>query len=656
MAVGLLSWLAACHGPSGADADVQVPANGSTLSMALLETTDLHSNVLSYDYYRAKPDPTLGFERTATLIDSARHQYPNNVLLDAGDTIQGTVLADYEARVENLPCKRELAVYRAMDALGYDGGTIGNHEFNYGLDYLGQVTGAAFNVENVKTQHCAGPHYPLVLSNVYSDLDGKPLYPPYAIVQKTFEAKAPDGHMQKVTLRIGLLGFTPPQITDWDRLNLQRKINATSAVDAAKRWLPELQGKHPDLIVALVHGGPDASAYTPKMENPAWYLAGVPGIDAILMGHMHKPFPGAFADLPGVDEKRGLIRGVPAVMAGMWGKYLGVIHLDLKRENGKWKVDTQTSNAELQPICPASGDCVAPDPRIRPLVQEVHEAAVEYLQKPIGSTGFRLSSYFSDVGDESTLALVNAVQLNYVRRWIAENRPSWRQEPLLSASASFKTGYAGPDDYTDIAPGAVSRRSAADLYQFSNTMAAVRIDGNTLRRWLELSAERYQRLDPATREPQDLINNKVAGFNVDHFAGAGLHYVIDPSQPEGQRITELSIDGKPIAPTQMVIVATNNYRASSSPVLKGRQTILSSQDDIRGQIVEWLKQHPHLKRSQLPSRAWSFAPLHLHGPLRFDTAAGKAAVARAAGLPGIREREALSDGRARYTVDLRALH
>jgi 2',3'-cyclic-nucleotide 2'-phosphodiesterase/3'-nucleotidase len=631
--------------------------DGSRVSLALLETTDLHSNVLSYDYYRAAPDPTLGFERTATLIDAARREFPNTLLFDAGDTIQGTVLADYQARIARLPCDETVAIYRAMDVLGYDGGTIGNHEFNYGLAYLSHVTGTPFQVDDAAAQTCAGPHYPLVLSNVYSDLDDRPLFKPWTVIERRFTARRADGSAQAVTLRVGLIGFTPPQIVNWDRENLRGKVHVTSALDAARRWLPELEAAHPDLVIAILHGGPDAGPATADLENAAWQLAGVPGIDAIMMGHMHQPFPGAFAGMPDVDTQRGRIRGIPAVMAGMWGKYLGIVHLDLQRRDGRWQIDRDAASAELRPICRAPKDCVAPDPRIAPLIEDAHQAAIRYLQTPIGSVDLRLSSYFVEVGDSTTLAVVNAAQRDYVRAWIAREHPEWRDEPLLSAASAFKTGFGGPGDYTDIAPGPVSLRSAADLYLFSNQLMAVRIDGATLKRWLEMSAHRFNRIDPAGRSSQPLFSDHFPSYNFDQFIGDGLHYVIDPSRPEGQRIVRLTIRGRPVAPTQMLIVATNNYRASGNagfPVLDGSQTVLAAPDNVREQIVEWLRRHPHLQRAELPPRAWRFAPLRTAAPPTFVSASGKAALAAEAGLRGVRMLDDLGDGRARYAIELDA--
>ena len=149
------------------------------MDLTLLETTDIHSHVLGYDYYTPAADPHVGLERTATLIQRARARFANTLLFDDGDAIQGSVLADYQALAHPVPCHRELAVYRAMDSLGYAAGTIGNHEFNYGLPFLAQVTGHPMDVAGVPQRRCAGPHFPLVLSNVFSARDGKPIYAPW---------------------------------------------------------------------------------------------------------------------------------------------------------------------------------------------------------------------------------------------------------------------------------------------------------------------------------------------------------------------------------------------------------------------------------------------------------------------------------------------
>lgn len=242
-------------------------ADGARANVAILETTDIHSNVLSYDYYKLKPDESLGYERTATLIRRARAEFPNTFLFDSGDTIQGSVLADYQALVKPVDCTQELAIYKAMDAMGYDGGTAGNHEFNYGLRFLSQVTGTPMNVDGGHENRCAGPHFPLVLANVDSARDGKPIFKPWTVVTKTITAYTPDGSKIQVPLKVGIIGFTPPPIMNWDKQNLEGKVTVSGVVEAARKYVPELQARHPDLIVAILHGGLNTAPYTPDMEN-----------------------------------------------------------------------------------------------------------------------------------------------------------------------------------------------------------------------------------------------------------------------------------------------------------------------------------------------------------------------------------------------------
>ncbi|HEY8011057.1 MAG TPA: metallophosphoesterase, partial [Rudaea sp.] len=332
------------------------PAAGTRARIGVLETTDIHTNIMSYDYFKLAEDRNLGFERAAELIRTARKEFENSLTFDAGDTIQGTALADWQAQVKPLPCDQELAIYKAMDAVGYDAGTIGNHEFNYGLPFLSQVTGTAFNVAGVPVEKCKGPHFPLVLSNVFSAKDGKPLYAPWRVLTRTFRAKAPDGSAREVTLRIGLLGFTPTGIMEWDKRNLDGKVTVMGVVEAAQKYLPELHKAGADIVIAIVHGGIDTSPYSAKTENAGWHLAGVPGIDAILLGHSHQIFPSPhdakarYAHLPEVDNERGFIRGVPAVMGNYYGKNIGLIDLSLVFQEGRWQVDRTATHAEVRSV------------------------------------------------------------------------------------------------------------------------------------------------------------------------------------------------------------------------------------------------------------------------------------------------------------------
>lgn len=628
---------------------------GSRAQVAILETTDVHANVLSYDYYKQREDRSLGYERTATLIRQARTQFPDSFLFDSGDTIQGSVLADYQAQVKPIGCNEELGIYRAMDVMGYDGGTAGNHEFNYGLGFLSQVSGTPMNVEGGRTDRCAGPHFPLVLSNVFSARDGAPIFKPWTVVQKDISVTAPDGSRSRVSLKVGIIGFTPPPILEWDKQNLAGKVTVTGVVEAAQKYLPELEAQHPDLVVAILHGGLNTAPYTSDMENGGWYLAGVPGIDVLLMGHSHTEFPGPhYKGIAEVDAERGFVRGKPAVMGGFFGKDLGVIDLALQRKDGRWVIDAGQTHSEVRPICPAKNDCVPADPAIAPVVAQAHEAAVAYVNTPIGTTHMRMSSYFADVGNMTALAPINAAMRDYVQRELPKQHPELASLPVLSAAAAFRTGFGGPDDYTDVAAGPLTLRSAADLYFYPNTLAAVQVDGAGLKAWLEKSAERFNRIDPAKDGEQPLINDHYPGFNFDQIQGE-LSYEIDVSKPAGQRIVKLRYKGKPVSPQQRFIVATNNYRASGGgnfPGLDGSNIVLSAPDGAREILAKWLQHQQTIDAKDLPSSSWRFAPLKARGDVVFKGASGKQDVARDAGLKGIRQLSDGGDGSAVYAIDL----
>ncbi|WP_266170879.1 bifunctional 2',3'-cyclic-nucleotide 2'-phosphodiesterase/3'-nucleotidase [Dyella subtropica] len=632
----------------------QLP-EGARADVAILETTDIHANVLSYDYYKLKPDNSLGYERTATLIRRARQEFPNSFLFDSGDTIQGSVLADYQALAKPVGCDEELAIYTAMDALGYDGGTAGNHEFNYGLPFLSQVTGTPMNVDGGRSDRCAGPHFPLVLANVFSARDGAPIFKPWAVVEKPIDAYTPDGSKLSVPLKIGIIGFTPPPIMEWDRRNLAGKVTVTGVVEAAKKYLPELQAQHPDLIVAVLHGGLSTDTYTSEMENGGWYLAAIPGVDVLLLGHSHTEFPGPhYKGMKDVDAERGFVRGTPAVMGGFFGKDLGVIKLALARKNGQWVIDKQQTHSEVRPICAQKNDCVPADPAIAPLVAKAHQAALIHVNTPIGESRVHMSSYFADEGNMTALAAVNAAQRDYVISELPKTHPELANVPVLSAAAAFRTGFGGPDDYTDVAAGPLSLRSAADLYFYPNTLAAVKIDGAGLKTWLEKSAERFNRIDPALTTEQALINDRMPGFNFDQIQG-DIAYTIDVSKPVGERVTALRWKGTPVDAKQAFIVVTNNYRASGGgnfPGLDGSNIVLSAPDGTREILAKWIERHRIIGAKDLPATSWHFAPLKVHGPVVFNGAAGKQAVAHGAGVKNVHQVKDHGDGTATYAIDL----
>ncbi|HEY8206911.1 MAG TPA: metallophosphoesterase, partial [Myxococcaceae bacterium] len=389
------------------------PPEGTTVEVAILATTDLHANVLSYDYFKLAANQTFGLERTATLVARARAEFPNTVLVDDGDTIQGTVLGDYQAVVQPVACNQALAIHKVMNAMRYDVGNVGNHEFNYGLPFLSQVTDRSFQVVGVAgAAGCAAPAYPLVLSNVYSASGGAPIFEPYQLLSRSFQATAPNGASLQVPIEIGVIGFTPPQVMTWDKGKLYGKVYSTGITDAANQYVPSMRRSGADLVVALAHSGLDPNPASPNMENASWHLSKVPGIDAMVLGHSHDVFPNpgvatsVFNAMPDVDNTKGLVNGVPAVMAASWGSRLGVIRLVLEYANGAWQVKPEETHVESRSTRNQDGTYVDPDATVAPMVDAEHQATINYVKTPVGSTDFRMATWFALVGDVSALQIV----------------------------------------------------------------------------------------------------------------------------------------------------------------------------------------------------------------------------------------------------------
>jgi len=647
-----------------AHAAAKAPA-GATAVLAVLETSDLHANVVGYDYYKLAAEPSIGVDRTATLIRQARKEFTNTLLLDNGDTIQGTAFADYQALVKPPACNEVLGIYKIMNALGYEGGTVGNHEFNYGLPFLNRITGSQFQVKGVdKGARCAGPAFPIVLANVNSLQTKAPLFAPYRIIDKKITARGPDGKPVETLVKVGIIGFTPPDIMAWDKRWLEGRVVTAGVRETAEKYIPEMRKKGAQLIVALSHGGLDDAPYSPAMENANWHLAKVPGIDVMLMGHAHQLFPNADSsipqfNLPGVDKARGLVHGVPTVMPSQWGKHLGVVQLHLAYDGKTWSVDKDKTVVQARATQTGPKTFVEPDAEVAALVRAEHEATIAYVKTPVGRSAFRMTSYFADVGDPSALEVVNRAQAEYVSNYVKTNLPQYASLPVLSVSAPFKAGFPSVTDYTDVPAGDLALNNAADLYLFPNSLYAVKVDGAGLKAWLETAAQRFNTIDPAVAAPQELVNTRFPSFNFDTITSKDVSYEIDVTKKPGERIVNLTYLGKPVAPTQAFLVATNNYRASGGggfPGLDGSNVVIASPDNNRDILIAHIRGAKELTRaSHGAARSWRFARAETKGQVVFHSAPGLEGLAREAGLGNVSQVKAddgSGKGTALYAVDL----
>jgi 2',3'-cyclic-nucleotide 2'-phosphodiesterase / 3'-nucleotidase len=497
------------------------------VTVTLLSTTDIHGHIVPWDYYGNRPaNPSLA--KIATLVRQVRSTAPNALLLDCGDTIQGTPLAYYFAKKDTTVPNPSIAV---MNAMGYDAMAVGNHEFNFGLVTLRKAASEA--------------HFPFLAANIRTTggaTGGKPFFQPFII-------KNVSG------VRVALVGFITPGVPRWELPANYAGYTFEPIVDAAKRVIPEVRSKA-DLVVALVHSGLDRDPQTGQAppfdqipgENATWELAEqVPGIDIIFFGHTHQELP----------EK--IINGVLLSQPKNWGGSLARADVEMDRDvSGHWRVAAKHSET-----IPAT-DVVPPDPEIMKIAEPYQEATQKYLDTPVATSAVALNGLDARVVDHPLVDLIHTVQM------------AAGQADVSMATMLF-TGVRIPQ-------GPVTVRQIAALYVYENTLYTVEMNGGQLRQILEHAASLLPAWPFPAGQPVHLPS-----YSMD--SAEGVSYKIDLRRPVGDRIVDLKFRGKPLDPGQTLRVATNNYRYSGGgryETYRGLPVVYRSPQEIRQLLIEYL--------------------------------------------------------------------
>ena len=573
------------------------PSYAPSGRVRIIETTDLHMQLLDYDYFADRPDTSVGLIGLADQIAALRGEEGVTTLLcDNGDLIQGNPLADHIAA--HLKDGDIHPMIAALNLLRYDAMTLGNHEFDYGLDFLRATLSKA--------------DFPIVSANV-SCSNGAELAAPFVMMDR--EIACDDGELRPI--RIGITGFGPPQITDRADCVSTKDVHVNDILEAARDVIPRMHAAGADLTIALCHSGIGASQHLPRMENAALPLAMVEGIDVLLLGHTHDAFPdAAIQSTAQADYVCGALHGKPAVMGTFCGKSLGVIDLDLMWNGMGWAISGQT--VSLKPARPSRDDESPLRNALRALVAEPHAETLAKMRAPIAETSIPVTSYFATVQPELSQQLLARAMQQEIRAALKDT--ALGALPVLAAKSSFRFGgRSGLGHFIDIPPGPITLRDAAAIFPFADKLCGVRRTGLQLRLWLERSAAHYNKLRSGTAD-QPLVNPQSAAYNCDTVFG--LSYQIDLAQasryntlgvqrdPKAARIRDMTFDGRLVSDDDTFIVATNSFRANGGggfPPIAPEDIVFTSPHMVREHLIDYLRETGIVND---PAHAtWSFAPI-----------------------------------------------
>ncbi|WP_328503571.1 5'-nucleotidase C-terminal domain-containing protein [Streptomyces sp. NBC_00457] len=546
-------------------------------AFTVMGTTDLHGHIFNWDYFKnaeytdAKGNAQ-GLARVSTLVNQVREEKGrrNTLLLDAGDTIQGTPLTYYYAKVDPITAEGGPVhpMAAAMNAIGYDAVALGNHEFNYGIETLRKFE-----------EQC---DFPLLGANALDAKTLRPAFPPYFM--KTFRVPgAPP-------VKVAVLGLTNPGIAIWDKAYVEGKLTFPGLEEQAAKWVPRLRSMGADVVVVSAHSGSSGtSSYgdqLPYIENSSALVAQqVPGIDAILVGHAHTEI----AELLVTNEKTGktVVLSEPLCFA----ERLSLFDFELVFEKGRWRVESVKATVR-------DAKTVADDPRITKLLKDDHDIVVEYVNQVVGTATATLTTVDARYKDAPIIDLITKVQEDVVRAALAGSE--YASLPVIAQASPFSRT-------SEIPAGDVTIRDLSSLYVYDNTLVAKLMTGAQLKAYLEYSAEYFVQTAPDAAVDVEKLTNAGGRPDYNYDYVSGLSYEIDIAQAAGSRIKNLTYDGAALDEAQKFVFAVNNYRANGGgafPHVASAQEVWAESTEIRTRIAEWVTAKGVLDPKDFASVDW----------------------------------------------------
>jgi 2',3'-cyclic-nucleotide 2'-phosphodiesterase (5'-nucleotidase family) len=542
---------------------LQTPSD--TAHVVIVATTDVHGRALGWDYVRDAAAPG-GLSRAATAIETLRARYPGMVVLvDAGDLLQGNPFATFYGRYDT---RQPHPIVDAMNALQYDVVTPGNHDFDFGVDFLRRAASQAT--------------YRYVSANVL-DSTGAPMFLQMVMLQRG-------------PVKVGVTGFTTPGVMLWDHTQLAGRASVRRIAGAAPMALARLDGQGADLKVVLTHSGFGESSYDTTgvgAENDAASLASAnPKPDLVVVGHTHR------------EIRDTVINGVHFVQPKNWAQSISVVHVWLRREQGagggSWKVTTV--RADLIPLAN-----VAEQPRFARRLEGAHAAARLWAATPLGRATPGFEARYARAQDTPLLDFINEVQ----------RRTSGAQ---LSAAAAFDTQAGLPE-------GEVHQREVSGIYPYENTLRAVKISGQQLREFLEHSARYFRTYEPN----QPIINDGVLGYNFDVVSGVVYNIDLSrPLGQRIRGLAYEGKVVQPTDSFTLAVNSYRQTGGGGYSMLSRARVVYDKGEDIRELLVDETRRVRTLQAATYLRPSWAIIPDSARAAVRaaFAPAPGQAVVVR----------------------------
>lgn len=576
-----------------ASMDKRIATSGAS-QISIVGTSDIHGSIYPIDYSTGKA-ANLGLAKVSTYVNNLRNANSNVMLVDSGDTIQGTPLSYYYDKVDT---NSEYPMMKVMGAMKYDSWTLGNHEFNYGLEVLNRVIKDA-QKENIN----------VLSANTYKTSDNSNFVKPY--ITKTLNVNGKD-------IKVGILGLTTKCIPNWENPSNYNGLKFNDPVDEAKKWVPILRNdEKADLVIVTIHSGEETATDTIPENQVKALATSVNGIDAIICGHAHKNIS---SDLT-LKNPSGKV--VPVTEPAKSGQYVSQLDINVNA-NGT----IGTINAKTVPM----DDKIAADETITKLAQPYEDTTLKYMATVIGQSSGEFSGKGQTMEPTAIMDLINKVQQKGAGTQLSIAAP-------LSESAY-------------IPKGDITIQNIMGVYVFENFLYGIKMNGAQVKKWMEFSARYYGQVN----NPNDAVSKdkalNVPDYNLDQLYGAT--YDVDLTQPactvdsktgevkSVNRIKNLKFNGVLVKDTDEFTVAINNYRfnggggfmaaaglkpGDTSIVMYDSAKALGDDGQVRNMMTKYIQENKTITPTVDKNWKLSTTPIYpftvqtIKGADRYETAA-----------------------------------